>query len=149
MPQSLDTLKRKLRQLRQLEIAIRFKDTPMPEGTRLVWDVFFSTKSKDQDRIKFPLALLLKMTRDKLKSVYEEYFYRVYYQSYQEHGLKQVDVYDSQLLELLGLPAYAGQEDIKKRFRELAKRYHPDMGGDSEKFIELMNVYRRLTDLDG
>jgi len=33
---------------------------------------------------------------------------------------------------------------VKKRFRELAKIYHPDVGGDAVKFIELMTLYRRL-----
>jgi curved DNA-binding protein CbpA len=36
-------------------------------------------------------------------------------------------------------------EDIKRRFRELALKYHPDRGGDSEKFIEILDVYKKLT----
>src|SRR5205807_9038903 len=55
------------------------------------------------------------------------------------------DLYDPALLSLLGLPAYASAQELKSRFRELAKRYHPDCGGDSEKFIELMDVYEKLT----
>jgi DnaJ-class molecular chaperone len=35
--------------------------------------------------------------------------------------------------------------EIKKRFRELAKQYHPDLGGESERFIDLMDVYEELT----
>lgn len=35
---------------------------------------------------------------------------------------------------------------VKKKFRELAKEYHPDVGGDSEKFIDLMENYRKLID---
>ncbi|HLB45697.1 MAG TPA: J domain-containing protein [Anaerolineales bacterium] len=54
-------------------------------------------------------------------------------------------VYDPQLLSLLGSSPQADIAEIKKRFRDLAKRYHPDLGGDGEKFIELMETYERLT----
>lgn len=44
----------------------------------------------------------------------------------------------------MGLPPDATTGTIKSKFRELAKKYHPDLGGDSGKFIELMNTYRKL-----
>jgi len=94
--------------------------------------------------VKYPLHQLLEMTRQELKQVFEEYFYRIYIQNYRERGLTMADVYDPQLLSLLGLPPYTGGQDIKKRYRELAKRYHPDHGGDSEKFIELVDLYQKL-----
>lgn len=146
MPTATSTLKRKLRDLKKLELSIRFKDRPLPKDVKLVWDVFFSTGSRPQTGVKYSLSQLERLEREAIKTVFEEYFYRVYFQRYQENGLRQADVYDPQLLSLLGLPAYAGGDDIKKRFRELAKKYHPDMGGDSEKFIELMTVYEQLTD---
>lgn len=144
MDLSADQLKRKLRQLKKLELKIRFKGQPAPEQ-RLVWDAFFSTKARDDGSVKYPLQRLLQLDRQELRAVFEEYFYRVYFQNYQDHGLTHADVYDPQLLSLLGLPPYAGIEEIKHRFRELAKRYHPDHGGDSDKFIELVNIYERLT----
>jgi DnaJ-class molecular chaperone len=49
-------------------------------------------------------------------------------------------------LAQLGLPYDADKNTIKKRFRELAKKYHPDTGGDSMKFIQLMESYRKLVD---
>jgi hypothetical protein len=142
MRPSIDSLKRKLRQLKKLEIAIRFKDAPAPQPARLVWNTFFSTKP--DETVRYPLPTLLQMDRPQLKSVIEEYFYHVYFRHDQERGLTRADVYDPQRLALLGLPPYAGPDDIKKRFRELAKRYHPDMGGEGEKFIELMEIYERL-----
>ena len=33
-------------------------------------------------------------------------------------------------------------EDVKARYRELAKRLHPDCGGDAEQFKTMMNEYR-------
>jgi hypothetical protein len=147
MRQSADRLKWKLRQLKKLEHTIRFKGLPTPENAKLVWDVFFSTKSQADKPVKYPLPRLLQMEREELKTVFEEFFYRVYFQYSQDQDLTLADVYNPHLLALLGLPAYAGLEDVKRRFRELAKRYHPDMGGESEKFVELMETYKRLTDL--
>lgn len=147
MHSSADSLKRKLRQLKKLERAIRSQGLPTPGNAKLVWDVFFSTKSQPDQAVKYPLPRLLQMEREELRTVFEEYFYRVYFQRSQEQGLTQADVFDPQLLALLGLPASAGLDDVKRRFRELAKRYHPDVGGNSTKFIELMETYKRLTDL--
>jgi hypothetical protein len=144
MSQSLEQLKRKLRQLRKLEITVRFKDQPLPENPKLIWDIFFSTQTHNQQAVKYSLQYLLALERQEFKAILEEYFYRLYFQNYRERGV-QVDIYDPHLLSLLGLPAYAGIQDIKRRFRELAKRYHPDAGGESEQFIALMDIYEQLT----
>ena len=141
---SADQLKRKLRQLKKLEVAVRFKHRPATDNRKLIWASFFSTKADDDATVKYPLDQLLEMDRQGLKQVFEEYFCRVYFQNYQENGLAMADVYDPQLLSLLGLSAYANSQDIKRRYRELAKKYHPDHGGDAEKFIELLGVYERL-----
>ncbi len=34
--------------------------------------------------------------------------------------------------QILGLPDFASIEEVKKAFRELAKKHHPDRGGDPE-----------------
>ena len=36
------------------------------------------------------------------------------------------------------LPTTASEEDIKTKFRELAMKYHPDKGGDKDKFTALL-----------
>jgi len=48
--------------------------------------------------------------------------------------------------QILGVPENASEEEIKKKFRELAKKYHPDIGGDPEKFKKILEAYRVLSD---
>jgi len=48
--------------------------------------------------------------------------------------------------QILGVPEDASEEQIKKRFRELAKIYHPDKGGDPEKFKQILKAYQILSD---
>jgi len=144
MNDSVDQLKRKLRRLKKLEITIRFKSAPVTGKPKLIWDVFFSTKAEDDPSVKYSLSQMLEMDHEKLKAIFEEYFYRIYFQNYKENGLTLADVHDPHLLELLGLPPHAGARDIKSRFRQLAMRYHPDRGGDSDRFIELVDIYEKL-----
>src|SRR5262245_52826614 len=114
MPYSDDQLKRKLRQLKKLELRIRFKDRPITGTQKLVWDVFFSTKV-DDNSVKYPFPYLLKLSREEFKVIVDEYFYRLYFQNFQENSLEVADIYDPHLLSLLGLPAYAGMTEIKAR----------------------------------
>lgn len=46
--------------------------------------------------------------------------------------------------KILGLSRGASQEDVKRAFRELAHKYHPDKGGDAEKFKEINEAYQAL-----
>ena len=48
--------------------------------------------------------------------------------------------------QILGVPEDANDETIKKAFRELAKKYHPDRGGNPEKFKKIVEAYRILSD---
>ena len=114
------------------------------EHRPLIWDTFFSTKIDMEDQVEYPLNRLHEMSRNELKSVYDAFFYRIYFQHFQDYGLSMEDIYDPGLLSLLGLPSYASLQDIKRRYRELAQRYHPDHGGTHDKFIELVDVYEQL-----
>ncbi len=49
-------------------------------------------------------------------------------------------------LEILGLPTLITKEDIKRRYKELVKRYHPDRGGDAKKLQEIKEAYELLTE---
>ena len=71
-------MKRKSRQLKQLELTIRFGRQGAPDHPALVWDVYFSTKDHDAPPVKYPLPRLLQMDHEELKAVIDEYFFRVY-----------------------------------------------------------------------
>jgi hypothetical protein len=55
------------------------------------------------------------------------------------------------LLELLGLPASATEGEIKVRYRELARRFHPDVNHDERahaRFRALAAAYHELLAVD-
>jgi len=47
-------------------------------------------------------------------------------------------------LRTLKLQADASRDEITRSYRELASRYHPDRGGDTEKFIDIRRAYELL-----
>jgi molecular chaperone DnaJ len=48
--------------------------------------------------------------------------------------------------DILGVDKNATQEEIKKAFRKKAVEYHPDKGGDENKFREASQAYESLSD---
>lgn len=48
--------------------------------------------------------------------------------------------------DVLGVKRDATADDIKKSFRKLAAKYHPDAGGDEQKFKEVSEAYTTLSD---
>lgn len=48
--------------------------------------------------------------------------------------------------DILGVKRDATDEEIRKAFRKLAAKYHPDAGGDEEKFKEISEAYNTLSD---
>ncbi len=48
--------------------------------------------------------------------------------------------------DILGVDKKATKEDVKKAFRKLAQKHHPDKGGDEAKFKEITEAYSVLAD---
>jgi molecular chaperone DnaJ len=50
--------------------------------------------------------------------------------------------------DVLGVPPGAGAEEIKRAYRQLARRYHPDISGDDRgtAFLEVARAYEVLRD---
>lgn len=164
----LSEIKRKLRDLKKLELKIRFGDAfyaanikgkshERPAGIPLIWDGFFEVSDKPvreeaalagagKRKARYSLGEIASMSREEYRNVIDEFFFNVYYKYYTENGITGARLYDPEILGRMGLSADAGSEDIKRRFRELAKKYHPDVGGSEAVFIELMENYRKLTE---
>ena len=47
---------------------------------------------------------------------------------------------------LLQLPAEASLADVRSQYRELAKLYHPDTGGDHIDFLALQHAYEQVVE---
>lgn len=148
-----DEIKKKIRKLKKLEVKIRFGNYAFSdEGgfssktrhAKLVWDEFFDLRENSNTNRKYSLFSLAAMDKNRFKDVVAEFFFAVYYRYYKENGIVCGNMYDPGLLAFFDLPYDAARTEIKKKFRELAKKYHPDTGGDSTKFIELMENYRKL-----
>jgi len=50
----------------------------------------------------------------------------------------------AEALTLFELPESASAEDIRRRYRVLAARHHPDKGGDNALFIQVRQAYEVL-----
>lgn len=56
------------------------------------------------------------------------------------------DVDTTKLYDTLGIEKSADAKDIKKAYRKLAVKHHPDKGGDEHKFKEINAAYEILSD---
>jgi molecular chaperone DnaJ len=48
--------------------------------------------------------------------------------------------------DILGVERAASADEIKRAYRKLAQQYHPDKGGDPERFKEISEAYQVLSD---
>ena len=54
-------------------------------------------------------------------------------------------VKDTKYYDILEVSSNADAQEIKKAYRKLAMKYHPDKGGDPEKFKEISNAFETLS----
>jgi len=47
-------------------------------------------------------------------------------------------------LDILSLPKLISKDDIKKQYHFFAKKYHPDLGGDTSKMEQINYAYKLL-----
>ena len=47
-------------------------------------------------------------------------------------------------LEILDLPQLITKADIKRQYRYIAKKHHPDLGGDPQEMEQINYAYRLL-----
>lgn len=137
-----EEIKHRLRKLKKLEISLRFHRKEQPNPT-LIWDSFFDLHDGKAGKVKYTPETLAAMTREEYKAATGEYLSFLYNAIYSINTAQDLADTDPQTLFKTGLPADADEKEIKRRFRELAKIYHPDTGGDSIKFTELMEVYKK------
>ncbi|MFB6205003.1 MAG: J domain-containing protein [Haloglomus sp.] len=53
---------------------------------------------------------------------------------------RELQAYD-EAFEVLGLPASAGEAEVRRAYRERVKEAHPDHGGDEEEFRRVREAY--------
>eukprot|EP00184_Porphyridium_aerugineum_P008634 CAMPEP_0184692572 /NCGR_PEP_ID=MMETSP0313-20130426/995_1 /TAXON_ID=2792 /ORGANISM="Porphyridium aerugineum, Strain SAG 1380-2" /LENGTH=415 /DNA_ID=CAMNT_0027150411 /DNA_START=179 /DNA_END=1426 /DNA_ORIENTATION=- len=61
-------------------------------------------------------------------------------------GSSRGEVDNNRYYELLGVPKDASDAELKKAYRKLAVKHHPDKGGDVEKFQEISHAFEILSD---
>merc|ERR1711988_1269985 len=63
-------------------------------------------------------------------------------------GGRRRSVDNSKFYQVLGIEKDASQAEIKKAFRKLAMKHHPDKGGDEELFKKMQIAHDVLSDPD-
>lgn len=139
---NINETKRRFRRLKALELEIKYGKN-IPPRPALTWDIFFDLKNDPPKTARYGLAQLASMSAGECRGVIAEYLSYVYGGIFCA-GTSGVN-YNSEIFLEWGLPASADIKDIKKRFHELAMLCHPDIGGEAEEFIALMEEYRKLT----
>lgn len=140
---SRDDIKRKLREIKRFELKVR-SDNYKSYNIDLVWDKFFDLKDYSNKNVRYTIDKLSLMTKEEFADVIKEYFYQVYCRFYSERGMADTTFIDIDILNKLGLSMDSGYDDVIKAFREHVKDYHPDNGGDVDKFLEIMDSYNRF-----
>ena len=106
-------------------------------SSHLVWNDFFELKEKHKVNGKYNLDELVNMSEGEFEQAINEYFEAVLVHFYNR---EETDL----LHPILNIPRDADMETAKRKFRELAKKLHPDIGGSSEDFTTLHKAYQEF-----
>lgn len=129
------------------EFAANHRELVKEKTKDLTWNRFFEIKegkTSGSGRAKYSAAELERMDGEALKQAVSEYWFQVYFELYgKQWKTSEEKLRSPEFLNYLGLPYDADGALIKKRFRELAKRLHPDAGGSDEEFRTLIEMSER------
>ena len=116
---------------------MRLKRLPM-RGRKRTESMMSNVKQmrrNEEQKIKHSMTSYASSFRNSRRS--EGHNYRSYSYSYSDKASRGTNTYiPHKELKLFGLESSATLQDVKKRYRTLAKQHHPDTGGDAEAIQE-------------
>lgn len=119
-----DSIKRTIRSLKKMEIRIRLSNNADTDNIKLVWGSYFDMKNPASKTAKYTMDALAAMDKEEYKNLIGEFYWNVYYRVFKDNYYYDT-VHDINALAKIGLSPLADIEEIKTRFRSLAKKYHP------------------------
>jgi hypothetical protein len=111
----------------------------MPKGERVSW---LNETARLIDIVKPKTDIEKEKARKETERKYKEWesnFNHRYYTFVFDSKISTVSAYN-----ILGLPVGASKLEIKSAFRQLAKKYHPDAGGQQKDFVKIREAYEVL-----
>ncbi|KAH9153850.1 hypothetical protein AeRB84_003983 [Aphanomyces euteiches] len=119
--------------------------------TLLSWNLYAILEVRNEYRHRenklrwvSPPTILFHFKKDMFGGGFESFFGSGY--DGHGHGGPSKPVDNSAYYETLGVPKTASAADIKKAYRKLALKNHPDKGGDPELFKNITVAYEVLSD---
>ena len=61
-------------------------------------------------------------------------------------GFTTISLSRSDCFNALGVPPGSSEQSVKDAYRKLAKIHHPDLGGNTDKFVKIQKAYEGLMD---
>ncbi len=143
--EKIDKIKRMIRKLKKEEVRIIRAIYGIDDvACALIWKQFFDLKKPYKEHVKYNLDQLVDMRDIALQQVLEEYYKTIFKKYYKDSISPKANTTNQRLLQVLELPTNASVDEIKKQFREMAKKTHPDTGGNNEDFITINEAYQEL-----